>query len=100
MSCWRGRAPRTEMLRVFARVPSRLGRPIHTGIVDRARSPASTGTSVTTINPNTELAGAPRVGARVDALGAVELLSDATTIGVIAHVHPDADTIGAGLALG
>jgi phosphoesterase RecJ-like protein len=55
---------------------------------------------VTTINPNTELAGAPRVGSRVDALGAVELLSDATTIGVIAHVHPDADTIGAGLALG
>jgi phosphoesterase RecJ-like protein len=59
-----------------------------------------TGTSVTAINPNTELAGAPRVGARVDALGAVELLSDAATIGVIAHVHPDADTIGAGLALG
>jgi phosphoesterase RecJ-like protein len=55
---------------------------------------------VTTINPNTELAGAPWVGARVDALGAVELLSDAATIGVIAHVHPDADTIGAGLALG
>jgi nanoRNase/pAp phosphatase (c-di-AMP/oligoRNAs hydrolase) len=54
---------------------------------------------VTTIDPKTELASAPRVGARVDALGAVELLSGAETIGVIAHVHPDADTIGAGLAL-
>jgi phosphoesterase RecJ-like protein len=40
------------------------------------------------------------VGARVDAVGAVDLLSDADTVAVIAHVHPDADTIGAGLALG
>jgi phosphoesterase RecJ-like protein len=40
------------------------------------------------------------VGARVDAAGAAELLSDADTVAVIAHVHPDADTIGAGLALG
>jgi bifunctional oligoribonuclease and PAP phosphatase NrnA len=54
---------------------------------------------VTTTNTNTELDG-PRVGARVDAAGAVELLSDADTVAVIAHVHPDADTIGAGLALG
>lgn len=54
---------------------------------------------MTTIDPKTELAGASRVGARVDALGAVELLADAETIAVIAHVHPDADTIGAGLAL-
>jgi phosphoesterase RecJ-like protein len=54
---------------------------------------------VTTIDPETELAGAPPVGARVDALGAVELLSRAATIAVVAHVHPDADTIGAGLAL-
>ena len=51
------------------------------------------------IDPKTELAGAPPVGARVDALGAVELLSRASTIAVVAHVHPDADTIGAGLAL-
>jgi bifunctional oligoribonuclease and PAP phosphatase NrnA len=36
----------------------------------------------------------------VDALGAAELLSAATTIAVICHVHPDADTVGAGLALG
>ncbi len=36
----------------------------------------------------------------MDALGAVELLSAATTIAVICHVHPDADTVGAGLALG
>jgi nanoRNase/pAp phosphatase (c-di-AMP/oligoRNAs hydrolase) len=54
---------------------------------------------VSVIDPKTELAGAPRVGTRVDALGAVELLSRAATIAVIAHVHPDADTIGAGLAL-
>ncbi|WP_156623750.1 bifunctional oligoribonuclease/PAP phosphatase NrnA [Mycobacterium sp. 852002-40037_SCH5390672] len=53
---------------------------------------------MTTTNTNTELGG-PRVGARVDAAGAVELLSDADTVAVIAHVHPDADTIGAGLAL-
>lgn len=55
---------------------------------------------MTTINSKTELAGGPRAGIRIDALGAVELLSDAETIAVIAHVHPDADTIGAGLALG
>jgi len=36
----------------------------------------------------------------VDAAGAAELLSSATTIGVICHVHPDADTVGAALALG
>ncbi len=54
---------------------------------------------MTTTNTNTELGGS-RVGARVDAAGAVELLSDADTVAVIAHVHPDADTIGAGLALG
>ena len=54
---------------------------------------------MTTIDPKTELPSAPRVGTRVDAHGAVELLSGAETIGVIAHVHPDADTIGAGLAL-
>jgi phosphoesterase RecJ-like protein len=54
---------------------------------------------VTTTNTNTDLDG-PRVGARVDAAAAVDLLSDADTVAVIAHVHPDADTIGAGLALG
>jgi bifunctional oligoribonuclease and PAP phosphatase NrnA len=36
----------------------------------------------------------------VDAAGAADLLSAATTIGVICHVHPDADTVGAALALG
>jgi bifunctional oligoribonuclease and PAP phosphatase NrnA len=54
---------------------------------------------MTTTGPKTEPHGAPRVGARVDTLGAVELLSRAETIAVVAHVHPDADTIGAGLAL-
>lgn len=53
---------------------------------------------MTAIDPKTKTAS--RVGTRVDAAGAVELLSAATTIGVICHVHPDADTIGAALALG
>ncbi|ORW34145.1 phosphoesterase [Mycobacterium paraense] len=51
---------------------------------------------MTAIDPKTDLAGSD---ARVDARGAVELLSGAATIAVVAHVHPDADTIGAGLAL-
>jgi phosphoesterase RecJ-like protein len=52
---------------------------------------------VTAIDPKTELA--PLGGTRVDAVAASELLSAAATIAVICHVHPDADTIGAGLAL-
>ncbi|BBX97459.1 DHH family phosphoesterase [Mycobacterium lacus] len=51
---------------------------------------------MTATDPKTELAA--DVG-RVDAFGAAELLSAATTIGVVCHVNPDADTIGAGLAL-
>ncbi|QZA06268.1 bifunctional oligoribonuclease/PAP phosphatase NrnA [Mycolicibacter heraklionensis] len=38
-------------------------------------------------------------GRRVDAAGAVALLAGAGTLAVICHVNPDADTIGAGLAL-
>jgi bifunctional oligoribonuclease and PAP phosphatase NrnA len=55
---------------------------------------------VTAIDPKTE--SAPHAGTRglvVDAAGAAELLSNADSIAVICHVHPDADTIGAGLAL-
>ena len=37
---------------------------------------------------------------RVDAVGAAKVLDAAATVGVVCHVHPDADTIGAGLALG
>jgi phosphoesterase RecJ-like protein len=55
-------------------------------------------TPVTAIDPKTKPAS--RVGTRVGAAGAAELLSAATTIGVICHVHPDADTVGAALALG
>lgn len=52
------------------------------------------------IDSKTELAAMSRLtGARVDAVGAAELLSAADTVAVICHVHPDADTIGAGLAL-
>lgn len=49
---------------------------------------------VTTINSKTE-----STATRVDAVGAAKVLDAATTIGVVCHVHPDADTIGAGLAL-
>ena len=38
-------------------------------------------------------------GARVDARAAAALLSDADSVSVVCHVFPDADTIGAGLAL-
>jgi bifunctional oligoribonuclease and PAP phosphatase NrnA len=51
---------------------------------------------VTTIDQNAEPTATAR---RVDAVGAAELLSAATTIGVVCHVYPDADTIGAGLGL-
>jgi phosphoesterase RecJ-like protein len=37
--------------------------------------------------------------ARVDARAAADLLDAATTVGVVCHVYPDADTIGAGLGL-
>lgn len=51
---------------------------------------------MTTTNPAAEPA---TTGRRVDAVGAAELLAAADTIGVVCHVFPDADTIGAGLAL-
>ncbi|WP_370331834.1 bifunctional oligoribonuclease/PAP phosphatase NrnA [Mycolicibacterium hippocampi] len=38
-------------------------------------------------------------GARVDARGAAELLAAVGSVSVVCHVFPDADTIGAGLAL-
>uniref|UniRef100_A0A5Q5BIT8 Phosphoesterase, RecJ-like protein n=3 Tax=unclassified Mycobacterium TaxID=2642494 RepID=A0A5Q5BIT8_MYCSS len=38
-------------------------------------------------------------GARVDAYRAADLLAAAATVSVVCHVYPDADTIGAGLAL-
>src|SRR3979490_3205486 len=39
------------------------------------------------------------VGQRVDAYGAAEVLAAARTVSIICHVHPDADSVGAGLAL-
>ena len=38
-------------------------------------------------------------GRRVDALGAAEVLAAAHRVSILCHVHPDADTVGAGLAL-
>jgi bifunctional oligoribonuclease and PAP phosphatase NrnA len=52
---------------------------------------------VTTINSKTEPADTAR---RVDAFEAADVLAAAATVGVVCHVYPDADTIGAGLALG
>jgi phosphoesterase RecJ-like protein len=55
---------------------------------------------VTAIDPKTDLAAAPAADQlRVDARGAAEVLAAAYTITVLCHVFPDADTIGAGLAL-
>lgn len=51
---------------------------------------------MTAIEPTVDTALA---GTCVDAHGAADVLSRADTIVVIAHVFPDADTIGAGLAL-
>ena len=45
-------------------------------------------------------ATAPAVGASVDLPGAVALLDAATTVTVLCHIQPDADTLGSGLALG
>jgi bifunctional oligoribonuclease and PAP phosphatase NrnA len=49
---------------------------------------------VTTINSKTE-----STARRVDAVEAAETLTAAATVAVVCHVYPDADTIGAGLAL-
>lgn len=38
-------------------------------------------------------------GTRVDARGAADALAAARTVSIICHVHPDADSVGAGLAL-
>lgn len=59
---------------------------------------------MTAIDPKTDPTGKTcqrrsPVGGRVDAADAAGLLSSAETVGVVCHVHPDADTIGAGLAL-
>jgi len=51
---------------------------------------------MTTIDPKTEVA---RSSLRVDGRGAAELLDAADSVSVVCHVFPDADTIGAGLAL-
>jgi bifunctional oligoribonuclease and PAP phosphatase NrnA len=51
---------------------------------------------VTAIDSTTEVAP---VGDRVDARQAAGLLEAAATVSVVCHVYPDADTIGAGLAL-
>lgn len=51
---------------------------------------------MTAIDSTTEIT---RLGRRVDAQGAAAVLAAARTVCVICHVHPDADSVGAGLAL-
>lgn len=51
---------------------------------------------MTAIDSTTEIT---RLSRRVDAHGAVTILSGARSVSVICHVHPDADSIGAGLGL-
>ncbi|MCW2730527.1 MAG: phosphoesterase [Mycobacterium sp.] len=51
---------------------------------------------MTAIHRKTELT---RSSMRVDGRGAAELLDAADSVSVVCHVYPDADTIGAGLAL-
>ncbi|AQT80724.1 phosphoesterase [Mycolicibacterium litorale] len=51
---------------------------------------------MTAIDSTTEIT---RLGRRVDAHGAVAVLGAAGSVSVICHVHPDADSVGAGLAL-
>ena len=54
-------------------------------------------TPVTAIDKMTD--APPIEGTRVDAGQAANLLGAANTVSVVCHVYPDADTIGAGLAL-
>jgi phosphoesterase RecJ-like protein len=51
---------------------------------------------LTAIDPKTD---ADLLGQRVDAKAAAELLDAAGSVSVVCHVYPDADTVGAGLAL-
>jgi bifunctional oligoribonuclease and PAP phosphatase NrnA len=51
---------------------------------------------MTAIDPKTEVS---RSSMRVDGRGAAQLLDAADSVSVVCHVFPDADTIGAGLAL-
>ncbi|HEX5143841.1 MAG TPA: bifunctional oligoribonuclease/PAP phosphatase NrnA [Mycobacterium sp.] len=48
---------------------------------------------MTAIDPKAE------IGTRVDAAGAAAVLDTARSVVIVSHVYPDADTIGAGLAL-
>lgn len=52
---------------------------------------------MTAIEPTTEAA---RSGRRTDAAGAAAALAAAGSVAVLCHVQPDADTVGAALALG
>lgn len=56
-------------------------------------------TAIDTTEKKTVHGHHPRAGGRVDARGAADVLDAARTVNVICHVHPDADSLGAGLAL-
>ncbi|MBB2990103.1 phosphoesterase RecJ-like protein [Mycolicibacterium iranicum] len=50
-------------------------------------------------DPTTDVPTATRGGGHVDACSAADLLTRAESVSIVCHVFPDADTIGAGLAL-
>lgn len=55
---------------------------------------------MTTTDPRTDLAASSaESGPRVDARQAADLLDAASSVSVVCHVFPDADTVGAGLSL-
>jgi bifunctional oligoribonuclease and PAP phosphatase NrnA len=56
-------------------------------------------TPVTAIDKTTDVPLGSTAGERVDARTAADLLTAADSVTVVCHVYPDADTIGAGLAL-
>ncbi len=96
------RAPQMRIWREFGRVPSTQATPTRIVRIGWRVPAGSWMTSetlrkpLTAIDPKTD---ADLVGQRVAANGAVDLLSAAGSISVVCHVYPDADTVGAGLAL-
>src|SRR6516164_5635758 len=100
-SCWPGPGPPMPTWPGFGRVqrtPVTQTRTVSAGRSRRTKKMDSRAPriKVTAIEPKTEVL--PQ-GARVDARGAAELLSSVQSVSVVSHVYPDADTIGAGLAI-
>src|SRR6516164_1247389 len=101
-SCWLAPVPQMRIWREFGRVPSMRAtrtRIVRTGrrvLAGTWKTGETLRTPLTAIDPKTDAA---LTGQRVDAKGAAELLDAAGSVSVVCHVYPDADTVGAGLAL-